>query len=292
MTKPKSVLITGCSSGIGQTSAELLAQLGHTVYATARSLDSLSALRARIESTSGAISTAQLDVTDQESIEAALSAIRAIGAGLDVVVNNAGYGQFGAIEDVPLDRWRRQFEVNLFGTVAVTQAALPLLRESSDARIVNVSSTVAYVTTPLMGVYNASKYAVRSMSAALRMELRGWGIPVIEVEPGAIASRFRENVEKYAEREHLRTEHYRRAYAAYERGWERLNRAGMTGPAAVARAIQRAVDDKRPRRRYRVTFIGKLLPAIYGLVPERLMDRIMLRSFGVMGTLGRRRREP
>jgi NAD(P)-dependent dehydrogenase (short-subunit alcohol dehydrogenase family) len=184
MKNPQSVLITGCSSGIGEALAHEFHRRGHRVIATARRLESLQALAAL------GVRTLALDVNDAQSIAVALCALRLEFGHLDMLVNNAGYGQFGAVLDSEPQDLRRQFETNVIAPVALSRAFLPMLRNSDAGCIVNVGSISGIVTTPFAGVYCASKAALHALSDAMRMELAPFGVRVVTVQPGGIASKF------------------------------------------------------------------------------------------------------
>src|ERR687883_2114752 len=176
----KAVLITGCSTGIGRATAERLAQHGHTVYATARRPESIADLEEK------GCRTLALDVTDEESMTAAVRAVEAAEGAVGALVNNAGYSQSGAVESVPLDRVRAQFETNVFGLGRMCQLVLPGMRAQRWGRIVNLSSMGGRFTFPGGGVYHATKHAVEALSDALRFEVAGFGVKVIVIEPGLI----------------------------------------------------------------------------------------------------------
>jgi NAD(P)-dependent dehydrogenase (short-subunit alcohol dehydrogenase family) len=181
------ILITGCSSGIGQALAQEMHQRGHLVYATARNTANIQAMA------QPGLRVLPLDVTDHASIDAALAVVRHEQGRLDMLINNAGYGQFGAVIDLDPAMLRRQFETNVFAPVALARAALPLLRVRQRACIVNIGSVSGILTTPFAGAYCASKAALHALSDAMRMELAPFGIAVVIVQPGAIASRMGEN---------------------------------------------------------------------------------------------------
>jgi NAD(P)-dependent dehydrogenase (short-subunit alcohol dehydrogenase family) len=252
------VLITGCSSGIGRAAALHLAATGHTVVATARRVEDLADLAAagcRIQ---------PLDVTDEGSMRAAVDAVEAAHGRIDVLVNNAGYSQSGAVESVPLAKTRAQFETNVFGPLRLTQLVLPGMRRRGAGRIVNVSSMGGRLVFPGGGVYHASKYAIEALSDALRYELRPFGIGVVLVQPGLIRTRFAATVgvrlaslavdvpatgDAAAVYAAFNDVVARGTAAAYERG----PMARMAGePIDVARVIARAIASPRPRARYTV----------------------------------------
>src|SRR6184192_1677198 len=180
----KAVLITGCSTGIGRATAEHLAGRGHTVYATARRPESIADLAQQ------GCRTLALDVTDEESMRAAVAAVEEAEGAVGALVNNAGYSQSGAIEDVPMEQVRRQFETNVFGLIRMCQLVLPGMRREGSGRIVNLSSMGGKLVFPGGGVYHATKHAVEAISDALRFEVRGFGIGVSIIEPGLIKTEF------------------------------------------------------------------------------------------------------
>src|SRR3954452_4405351 len=179
MAEPsKAVLITGCSTGIGRATAERLAKKGLTVYATARKLDSIADLA------EAGCRTLALDVTDEESMRAAVAAVEEAEGAVGALVNNAGYSQSGAVETIPMDELRRQFETNVFGLVRMCQLVLPGMRKRGSGRIVNISSMGGRLVSPGGGAYHGTKFAVEAISDALRFEVKGFGVHVSIVEPG------------------------------------------------------------------------------------------------------------
>jgi len=259
VSTPSVVLITGCSSGIGRATAEHLAGLGHTVVATARRLDAIADLASR------GCRTLALDVTAEASMRTAIDATLAAHGRIDVLVNNAGYSQSGAVESVPIAQVRAQFETNVFGPLRLTQLVLPAMRARRRGRIVNVSSMGGRLVFPGGGVYHASKYALEALSDGLRFELRPFGIAVVLIEPGLVRTQFAETVGA-----HLASmpaadaagDEAGRVYAAFNAAiasgtkavYESGPMAKMAGePIDVARAIARAIDAPRPRARYTVT---------------------------------------
>src|SRR6266540_3639977 len=180
----KAVLVTGCSSGIGRATAEHLADRGWTVYATARRPESIEDLADR------GCTTLSLDVTDEASMRSAVEAVEQAEGAVGVLVNNAGYSQSGAVETLPLDSVRRQFETNVFGLVRMCQLVLPGMRRQGSGRIVNVSSMGGKLTFPGGGIYHATKHAVEALSDALRFEVKGFGVDVVVIEPGLIKTGF------------------------------------------------------------------------------------------------------
>ena len=272
----RSVLITGCSSGIGHASALRLRRAGHRVYATARHPAALEELRA-----AGCLTPA-LDVNDEASMLAAVREIESREGAVDVLINNAGYSQSGALESVPMERLRAQFETNVFGLLRMCQLVLPGMRRQHRGRILNVSSIGGRLTFPGGGAYHATKHAVEALSDALRFEVQGFGVDVVVVEPGFIRTAFSE----VAQREMPATTGD--AYAAFNAQVQRAT-AGVYEKApwswlggdadAVARVIERAIAARRPRTRYRVTASARLLLTMRALSTDRLWDWSMKTMF-------------
>ena len=274
----QAVLITGCSSGIGRATAERLADRGFAVYATARRPESIAGLEAR------GCRIVALDVTDEASMQAAVAAVTAEHGAVGALVNNAGYSQSGAIEEVPLEDVRRQFETNVFGLVRMCQLVLPGMRAQQSGRIVNVSSMGANFTFPGGGLYHATKYAVEAISDALRFEVAGFGIHVVIVQPGLIRTRFADAASDAIQSSTPAEGPYAEFNAAvagstksvYERG--PLARLGG-GPETVARTIERAITADAPRIRYRVTPSAHVLIAQHAVLGDRLWDRFLATRF-------------
>jgi NAD(P)-dependent dehydrogenase (short-subunit alcohol dehydrogenase family) len=272
----KAVLVTGCSSGIGRSTAEVLAQSGWTVYASARKLDSISDLEAR------GCRLLELDVTDEDSMRAAVTKVEEAEGAVGVLVNNAGYSQSGAVESVSPEDVRRQFDTNVFGLIRMTQLALPGMRRQRWGKVVNVGSMGGKLTFPGGGLYHATKYAVEAISDALRFEVASFGVDVILVEPGLIKTRFGETAAEtvggeqadgpYAEFNPAVAKATKEVYEGP------LSRLGG-GPEAVAETIERAVSRSRPRARYPVTPSARIMMAQRRLMPDRLWDKVMRTQF-------------
>ncbi|NUW45926.1 oxidoreductase [Nonomuraea rhodomycinica] len=266
----KICLVTGASSGIGHATALELLRAGHVVYGAARRVERMAALRAA----GGHVLEA--DVTSEADAERAVRTVLDERGRVDVLVNNAGAGLHGAIEDVPVERARRLFEVNLFGAARLTQLVLPGMRERRSGRIVNVSSVAGRFALPMVAWYHASKHALEAFSDALRQEVRPFGIKVVVVEPGLVRTEF----EREAARE-LRafsgSGAYRGPAEAMARRSEGLAAVRMSDPAVVARTIRKAVEAPRPRLRYPTGHLARPLLAFAGLTPDRLFDRMVTR---------------
>jgi NAD(P)-dependent dehydrogenase (short-subunit alcohol dehydrogenase family) len=270
----KAVLITGCSTGIGRATAERLAKGGWTVYATARRPDSIEDLQA------AGCRTLALDVTDEDSMTAAVRAVEEAEGAVGVLVNNAGYSQSGAVESVTMDDLRAQFETNVFGLVRLTQLVLPGMRAQRWGRVVNISSIGGKLVFPGGGAYHATKHAVEAISDALRFEVAGFGIAVVVVEPGLIKTSFADTVVEKIAQDGGAYADFNAAVAAATAGVYDgpLSRLGA-GPDAVAKAIEKAISARRPRTRYRVTPSAKIMLTQRALVPDRVWDRIVATSF-------------
>jgi NAD(P)-dependent dehydrogenase (short-subunit alcohol dehydrogenase family) len=268
MSDPGAILITGCSSGIGRATAEHLAGKGHTVYATARRLESIADLARK------GCRTLALDVTDEGSMAAAVAFVESEHGSVGALVNNAGYAVSGAIEAVSVEQLRGEFETNVFGYVRMAQLVLPGMRGVRRGRIVNISSVAGRVTMPGAGAYAASKYAIEAISDALRFEVRGFGVQVIVIEPGPIRTEFTGTANHaLAERD---TPPYADYHAAVAKGDAETDESFMAGkPEHVAAAIERALTASRPKARYRVTPIARVLPVIRGALGDRAFDAFL-----------------
>lgn len=270
----KAVLITGCSSGIGRATAEHLARSGHSVYATARRPESIEDLK------NAGCKTLALDVNDEASMSAAVSAVEEAEGAVGALVNNAGYSQSGALETIGLDDVRRQFETNVFGLLRMCQLVLPGMRRQGGGRIVNVSSMGGKLTFPGGGIYHATKYAVEAMSDAMRFEVQGFGIDVVVIEPGLIKTNFAETAVGSVSHEDGPYAEFNTAVSAATAGAYEgpLGRLGG-GPEAVAKAIEKALTAKRPRARYPVTASARVLMTQRKLLPDRAWDAVVASSF-------------
>jgi NAD(P)-dependent dehydrogenase (short-subunit alcohol dehydrogenase family) len=268
--RSKPVLITGCSTGIGRRTAETLAAGGWNVYATARRPESIEDLRA------GGAKTLPLDVTDEASMAAAVAEVERDGGSIGALVNNAGYSQSGAIETVPMESVRRQFETNVFGLMRMCQLVLPGMRRTGSGRIVNVSSMGGKLTFPGGGVYHATKHAVEAISDALRFEVAGFGVDVVVIEPGLIKTEFGETAagsiaETSAEGPYAKfnREVAKATSEAYEGSFSRFG----GGPETVAAKIEKALTARRPKTRYKVTPSAKVIMGLRSTMTDRMWDR-------------------
>ena len=271
----RTILITGCSSGIGRCVAHGLAQRGYRVFASARQAADVEKLNV------AGLDSLQLDLTDSGSINRAIDDVLSRTNGrLDALFNNGAYGQPGAVEDLSRNVLRDQFETNLFGWHELTNRVLPVMRHQGHGRIIYNSSVLGFVALPFRGAYNASKYALEGLVDTLRLELRGSGIHVSLIEPGPIESRFRANAFAVFKRTiNAEASVHREKYRRME---QRLNTEGpvvpFTLPAeAVLRKVIKALESPRPRARYYVTFPTYLFAALKRVLTDRALDRVLAR---------------
>jgi NAD(P)-dependent dehydrogenase (short-subunit alcohol dehydrogenase family) len=266
---PKTALITGASSGIGKAAAVQLTELGYTVYAGARRVERMSDLADR------GIRTRPLDVTDDATMVALVEAIIAETGRIDVLVNNAGFGLYGALEDVPIEEARRQFEVNLFGLARLTQLVLPQMRAQRDGYVINVSSMGGKIWEPLGSWYHASKFAVEGLSDSLRVEVAELGIKVVIIQPGSIRSEWSGIAADQLEATSANTAYAGQAkiIGAALRAVDRMPLA--SGPEVVAEAIAKAVQSPKPRTRYVVGGGARGILLAERILPDRGFDKFI-----------------
>src|SRR3954467_10310420 len=271
--KSRPVLITGCSTGIGRATAERLADEGWNVHATARRLETIEELGKR------GCKTGELDVTDERSMETAVAEVEKDGP-IGALINNAGYSQSGAIETIPMDSVRRQFETNVFGLLRMCQLVLPGMRGAGSGRIVNLSSMGGKLTFPGGGIYHATKHSVEALSDALRFEVKEFGVDVAIIEPGLIITEFGETaagslaeVEEHGPYAKFNADVAYVTANAYKGPMARFG----AGPEAVAAKISKALSAERANPRCKVTPSAKVMMGMPRLVTDRMWDR-MVRS--------------
>jgi len=274
----KSILITGCSSGIGLRCAEILKQRGWRVFATARRPEDV------LELQSQGFESLPLDLDSSDSIHDAVEKIlQQTGGTLDALFNNGAYGQPGAVEDLNRDTLRKQFETNLFGTAELMNTVIPVMRRQGYGRIVQNSSVLGFVVMPYRGAYNASKFALEGLTDTLRLELRGSGIHLSLIQPGPIESKFRTNAyQAFKENIDPTNSPHRANYEAME---QRLKKPGPAAPFtlpadAVAEKLIHALESQRPKARYLVTFPTYLFAILKRLLPDRWLDRLLVKASG------------
>ena len=268
------VLLTGASSGIGYDVAPLLVRYGYTVYGAARRVEKIEELA------SEGVKALSMDVTDEASMEAAVQQIIDAEGRIDVLINNAGYGSYGAIEDVPIDEARRQFEVNLFGLARLTQLVLPHMRARGRGRILNISSMAGRITMPLGAWYHATKYALEAFSDALRMEVEEFGIDVVIIEPGGIKTPWGLIAADYLEessRNGVYAEQAQRVAANMRKLYSPSS--SLSEPKVISRTILRALEARCPKTRYLVGFGAKPSVFLHTVLPDRPFDKVARRIF-------------
>ncbi len=273
MSKEKKViLVTGASSGIGYDAALALAARGHKVYAAARRVERMGPLKAK------GIEVVRMDVTDEASMAAGVETILTKEGRIDVLVNNAGYGFFGAIETVPMDEARRQLEVNVFGLARLCQLVLPAMRKQGSGRIINTSSVAGRSVFYFGGWYHVSKYSVEAFSDALRMEMKPFGIDVSMIEPGAIKTDW-----GLIAADHLRESSAGTPYERDASRWSKTLRHFyesnlLSQPSVITRQVLRAVDSRHPKARYRKGRLSGTIVFFHWLLPARWWDAMMRRA--------------
>ena len=265
----KVILLTGASSGIGYETAEFLAKQGHIVYGAARRVDQMESLK------QFGVKPIRLDVTSQESIDEAVAFIVKAEGRIDVLVNNAGYGSYGAIEDVSIEEAGKQFDVNIIGVAMLTKKVLPHMREQHSGTIINVASIGGRLTTYFGAWYHATKYALEAFSDALRMETKDFGIQVSIIEPGGIKTPW-----GFIAADHLiksaKGGAYEKQATKTALGMRKQYEGNMMSkPIVIAKAISRAVNSRRPKTRYTVGFMAKPLVWLHTWLPTRWFDMIM-----------------
>ncbi|MGE8150636.1 SDR family oxidoreductase [Pseudomonas vancouverensis] len=270
-------LITGCSSGIGRALADVFKTAGFEVWASARKPEDVAALSA------AGFTAVQLDVNDGAALEALSERINQERGGLDILINNAGYGAMGPLLDGGVAAMQRQFETNVFAIVGVTRAMFPVLRRSKGL-VVNIGSVSGVLVTPFAGAYCASKAAVHALSDALRMELAPFGIRVMEVQPGAIESSFAKNAGNEAEQ--LISE--QSPWFALREGIRARAKASQDKPTPAsefAAELLKAVQQDKPPRLVRIGNGSRALPLLAGLLPKGLLEAGLMKRFGLRGQL-------
>ena len=267
------ILVTGCSSGIGRAAALEAARRGHRVFASARNVADIAEI-----ARPPAIEAVELDVARPGSIAAAVKRVEDAAGRIDALVNAAGYAHYGAVEEVSAEEWRAQFEVNFFGAVDLTRAVLPRMREARRGTVVMVSSVGGRVVVPFAAPYCASKHALEAVADSLRVEAAPFGIRVVVVQPGPVETRFADKARRLVAPLLARPGPYRELYAGAERAMNGDFQRGGGTAEAVARVIVDAIEARRPRARYRVTPMARLLIPLRRFLPDRAVDAMMRRS--------------
>ena len=271
----KTALITGTSAGIGHATALALAAAGHTTYATARRIESIENLKAQ------GLQTLVLDVTNEQSMTEAINTIKSQAGGIDILINNAGYSEMGPIEEVSMERIRLQFETNVFGLIRLCQLVLPRMRRKHSGTIINISSMGGEFTTPLAGIYHASKYAVESISDALRFEVQPFGVNVIVIQPGVVRTRSASTVAQNLQAN--KSSPYFAQVDGFKHFLEKNtdeNDASAIPAEAVAKVIVEAIEAPEPETRYKVGDEAQQLPRLRRSLSDREWDALFSDQFG------------
>lgn len=272
-------IVTGTSTGIGRATALLFARRGYRVFATVRTLEAQESLRAQAAGLP--MDVALLDVADEAAVSRFARDVLAAEGRVDVLVNNAGYAQLGAVEDLTRDEIRRQFEVNVLAAVHLCREVLPGMRARGRGRIVNVSSLAGRISVPLMGAYCASKFALEAFSDALRVEARPFGVRVVLVEPGPVVTEFQRNAVAHARRVLEAPSAYGSVYRGYLAGGFETGEGAS--PDRVARTILKAAEARRPRARYRPRWVDGLMAGFAQVTPRGAIDWVLVRWMGLDG---------
>ncbi|MFD9868280.1 oxidoreductase [Streptomyces niveus] len=271
----KTALVTGATSGIGEATALKLRQLGYTVYGAARRTGRFQKLADH------GIHPVVMDVTDDDSMQAGVDRIIAETGRVDVLANIAGYGSYGALEDVPLDEARHQFEVNVFGALRLTQLVLPHMRTQNSGTVVNVTSMGGKIYTPLGGWYHGTKFALEALSDCLRLETKPFGINVVVIEPGGIATEWGSIAADKLEKSSSNGAYADQAAAVASSLRSEGNTNRNSPPAVIADAIGKAVTARRPRTRYATGFGARPLITLRRILPDRAFDTVISRAVGL-----------
>lgn len=270
----KVAVITGASSGIGSAAALRLLSLGFTVYGAARRLDRLETLASQ------GVKPLVLDVTDAKSIREGINSVLASSGRIDVLVNNAGYGSYGAVEDVSQDEAKRQFDVNVFGAMELTKLVLPHMRLQGSGRVINISSVGGRAVGPFGGWYHGTKFALEALSDSLRMELKPFGIDVVVIEPGAIESEFQDIAASGLQATSGQGPYAERAKAMLASITDPKTVSRQSSPKVIADVIARAATANRPKTRYVAGFGARPFVTLRWLLPDRAFDSLISRVSG------------
>lgn len=261
----KIILLTGASSGIGFNTAAYLVKEGYTVYGAARRTDKMPV----------GVKPVQLDITDDASIVQCIEAVMQKEGRIDVLINNAGYGSYGAIEDITIAEAKRQLEVNVFGLANLTKQVLPIMRAQKSGTIINISSMGGRVSTLFGGWYHASKYALEGFSDCLRMEVAAFGIDVVLIEPGGVKTDWGMIAAAHLA-ESSKGGAYEKQATKTSASMKRQYQSNMlSNPNVIAKTIAKAIKSRRPKTRYLIGFGAKPIVFMKTILPDRLYDKIM-----------------
>ena len=283
--REKCVLITGATDGLGKAAALLLAERGYRVFAAGRSAEKRAQLDAAARARQLPLETLEMDVCEDGSVRQGVADIVRKAGRIDVLVNNAGCAYVACVEDMRLEDWRRQFEVNFFGTIRVTQAALPQMRERRSGRILLMSSVSGLVTPPTQGAYSGSKHALEALGNALRHELYPFGIRTVLIEPGYIVTGIQQTAVQLAQpyMERIQSGPYAKIYETAWAGAKASRAASKTTAEDCARVILRAIEAPKPKARYAVTPSAHAVKWGKRLLPDSIVDAQIRRRYGIKG---------
>jgi NAD(P)-dependent dehydrogenase (short-subunit alcohol dehydrogenase family) len=281
--RSQTVLITGATDGLGKAATLLLAEHGYRVFAAGRSAEKRAQLDALAKQKNLPLKTLEMDVCDDASVQKAVSAVYQEVDQIDVLINNAGLVYVGAVEDLRLEDWRRQFETNFFGVIRVTQAVLPKMRELRKGRILMMSSVSGFVTPPTQGAYSASKHAIEALSNALRHELYPFGIHTVLIQPGYIVTNIQSTAMNLAQtyQEKFKTGPYAGIYATYLQSASSTRAQSKTTPEDCARIMLEAIEAPRPKARYGVTSLATFAKWAKWLLTDSMADRLIRKRYGI-----------
>jgi len=279
----QTVLITGATEGLGKAAALLLAERGYRVFAAGRSAEKRAQLDARARQQKLPLESLEMDVCDDNSVQNAIASVHQKAGAIDVLINNAGLVYVGAVEDLSMEDWRRQFETNFFGVLRVTQAVLPHMRERRKGRILMMSSVSGFVTPPTQGAYSSSKHAIEALSNALRHELYPFGIHTILIQPGYIMTNIQKTAMQLTQnyQERFKTGPYAKIYASYLGSATSTRAQSKTTPEDCARIMLQAIEAPRPKARYGVTPLAAFAKISKWLLTDRAADRLIRRRYGI-----------
>jgi NAD(P)-dependent dehydrogenase (short-subunit alcohol dehydrogenase family) len=279
----QTVLITGATDGLGKAAAVLLAERGYRVFAAGRSAEKRAQLDARARQQKLPLESLEMDVCDDSSVQSAVAAVYQKAGAIDVLINNAGLVYVGAVEDLQMEDWRRQFETNFFGVIRVTQAVLPRMRERRKGRILMMSSVSGFVTPPTLGAYSASKHAIEALSNALRHELYPFGIHTILIQPGYIVTNIQSTAMQLTQtyQEKFKSGPYAKIYASYLGSAASTRAQSKTTPVDCARIMLRAIEAPRPKARYGVTSLATFAKLSKWLLTDSAADRLIRQRYGI-----------
>jgi NAD(P)-dependent dehydrogenase (short-subunit alcohol dehydrogenase family) len=279
----QTVLITGATDGLGKAAALLLAERGYRVFAAGRSVEKRAQLDALAKEKKLPLETLEMDVCNDGSVQGGVASIYQKAGAIDVLINNAGFVYVGAVEDLSLEDWRRQFETNFFGVIRVTQAVLPRMRERRKGRILMMSSISGFVTPPTQGAYSASKHAVEALGNALRHELYPFGIHTILIQPGYIVTNIQNTAMNLAQtyQEKFKNGPYAKIYASYIGSASSTRAKSKTTPEDCARIMLEAIETPRPKARYGVTSLATFAKWAKRLLSDSAADRMIRRRYGI-----------